>query len=296
MDFDRLKAFYYVARAGSVTQAARDLNVSQPALSQKISKLQEEMNTRLFKRTSEGLVVTAKGEILVKKVAGILNEVEGLGDYLESVENADSGDITLTATVAVASLWLINVIPEFMEMHPSIRLNVIGSDEKLDLAMREADVAIRPYIPNEPLLIQKPLHTFHAYLYASEAYLEKHGTPKTVEDLKDHHLISFGGNNIVAPYLDIDWHLRLLPENITPHCRLSVNSSYALQKMAESGLGIISMTKEGIRMCKTKLVRVLPEIKGPVVNVYYIYPSKLEGVKRIHTLYDFLNDRLKAVA
>ncbi len=85
-------------------------------------------------------------------------------------------------------------VGEFLDLYPDVRIELILTNEELDLAMREADVAIRMRRPAQPDLIQRRLFTVHYHAFASVDYVKRFGEPKTIEELDDHRLVSFGGN------------------------------------------------------------------------------------------------------
>jgi DNA-binding transcriptional LysR family regulator len=151
--------------------------------------------------------------------------------------------------------------------------------------MREADLAIRMQAPRQPDLIQRHLVTIGMHVYASPEYLKRFGTPEKPEDLDNHRLISFG-EEIRAPISNINW---LLEAGATKERRpiLQINSSYGIYRAAVSGLGIAGlpdyMAREG-----ANLVRILPELSGPSIETYFVYPEELRASKRISVFRDFL--------
>ena len=111
-----------------------------------------------------------------------------------------NGDLKVTTTVGIGVHWLTPRLGEFIDLYPDIRITLITTDEELDLAMREADVAIRLRQPTQPDLIQRKLFSVHFHAYASPEYLKRFGTPRTLEDLDNHRILLLGGS-IVPTYL-----------------------------------------------------------------------------------------------
>src|SRR4026207_2249583 len=105
-----------------------------------------------------------------------------------------TGDLKVTTTVGLGSIWLAQRVSEFLDLYPDVRVGLILTNAGLDLAMREADVAIRLRRPAQPDLIQRRLFTVHFHVYASKDYVKRFGEPKTLEDLDEHRIISFGGD------------------------------------------------------------------------------------------------------
>jgi len=174
-----------------------------------------------------------------------------------------------------------------------MKLTILGNDQELDLAIRQADVAIRPAMLHQPDLVQQYLMTWHLKLYASKSYLEQFGVPEKIEDLNDHQLLTFA-EDTTSPYGNINWLLRLgaqLNQQRTPY--LSINSTQGLQQAAEAGLGIAAISIEYPGLKNSKLIQVLPQVEGPEIDIYYVYPGQLKHSKRVTVLGDYLADVLK---
>jgi DNA-binding transcriptional LysR family regulator len=290
MDWDKLKTFYYVVKAGGITASGPYLHLSQPAISRQIKNLEYSLKKALFLRRRDGCVLTEEGEVLYSSVKKMIEEAEYATSRIFAMSDEPTGEIKITTTNALASSWLPRYVPTFLEQYPNISFTIIGNDQDLDLKTREADVAIRTYAENQPDLVQDYLSSFHLGLYASEKYLQKHGIPKKVQDLDNHRLLSFGEYKI-HPYGNINWCLTVgAYKDRKPF--LSINSSQGLHLMAENGLGIAALSKE-YASNNTKLVRILPHVDGPKIDIYYVYPTRLKEIKRIAVLGEFLRNELK---
>jgi DNA-binding transcriptional LysR family regulator len=288
MDWDKLRVFYHVAKAGSFIRAAENLNITQSTLSRSIQILEYLLKTQLFNRVPKGVVLTKQGELLFNKVEQMFANFEEAKAQIQDETEKPQGSLKVASTVALASLWLIELIPGFLELYPDIELDIIGHDEKLDVKSREADVSIRPFIDDQSDLIQTYLFSCFLELYASPIYLEKFGVPKAPEDLDHHRIITFGESTI-RPYSDIDWPLRIgsKPERIRkPY--VSINSSKGASRLAELGVGIVALSKEFPGIDTMNLIKVLPEISGPIIDLYYVYPQALKNSKRVQVFGEYL--------
>ena len=107
-----------------------------------------------------------------------------------------NGELKVTTTLGIGVHWLTPRLGEFLDLYPDIRITLITTDEELDLAMREADVAIRLRQPTQPDLIQRKLFSVHFHAYASPEYLKRFGTPRTLEDLDKHRIVLLGGSTV----------------------------------------------------------------------------------------------------
>lgn len=288
LDWDKLKIFYYVAKAKSFNRASHELNVSQSALSRSVQLLEHLLKIQVFNRVPKGLVLTKEGEILFEKVAEMMASLEDAKSAIQEEFLEPRGNLKVATTVALASLWLVEIIPGFLEKYPEIELDIIGHDEKLDVKAREADVSIRPFIEDQQDLIQHYLFSCFLQLYASPEYLNKYGCPRVASDLDNHRIITFGESTI-RPYSDIDWPLRIgAKQNSMRKPYISINSSKGASRLAELGLGIVALSKEFPGIAEMNLVPILPKIKGPVIDLYYVYPLALKNSKRVQVLKEYL--------
>src|SRR6266571_241694 len=194
MDWDKLKVFHAAAEAGSFTHAGEQLGLSQSAVSRQVSALEQELNAPLFHRHARGLILTEQGELLYRTAHEVFMKLEAARAKLTDSRERPHGDLKVTTTVGIGVHWLTPRLGEFVDLYPDIRILLITTDEELDLAMREADVAIRLRQPVQPDLIQRKLFSMHFHAYASPEYLKRAGTPHSPEDLDNHRILTIGGD------------------------------------------------------------------------------------------------------
>jgi DNA-binding transcriptional LysR family regulator len=287
MDWDKLRIFHAVAEAGSFTHAGETLNLSQSAVSRQISSLEESLNVALFHRHARGLILTEQGELLYRTAHEVFSKLAMAEAQLGESKDRPKGQLKVTATQAFGSAWLTPSMVEFIELYPDVEVDLVLEDRELDLSMREADVAIRMQPPRQPELIQRHLLTMHTYVYAAPNYLKRHGIPKTPEDLDGHRIIVFGEDQR-PPVPEIDWLMRSGTRKDRPRRPvLKVNSVYAIRRAVQSGMGLASLP-EFMATDSQNLVRVLPELQGPRIDAYFVYPEELRNSKRIQVFRDFL--------
>ena len=292
MDWDKLRIFHAVAQAGSFTHAGEELALSQSAVSRQVSSLEDELGVSLFHRHARGLILTEQGELLYSTAHDVFGKLAIAKAMLADSKAKPSGDLRVTTTVGFGSTWLTPRIREFLELYPDISLSLICEDRELDLAMREADVAIRLSAPTQPDLVKRRLLTVHNHIYATRDYIERHGEPEKVEDLDKHAIVVYGSE--APPSLrNVNW---LLNFGSKPHTRrrpvLQVNNIYGLVLAVESGLGIAALPDYMVHG-NNSLIRVLPDIEGPSFDTYFVYPEELRNTKRIGVFRDFLISKVQ---
>lgn len=286
MDWDKLRIFHAVADAGSFTHAGHELNLSQSAVSRQISALEEDLHVPLFHRHARGLILTEQGEVLYRTAHDVFTKLAAAKTRLMDSKEKPSGELRITTTVGLGSIWLTPRIKEFMELYPDIQVQLLLEDEELDLSMREADVAIRLRRPTQPDLIQRKLFTVHHHVYASVDYVKKHGIPKSTEELDKHKILIFG---VSATYLN---NLTMLQtagraEGDPRRVALRVNSAYGLRRAAQSGAGI-AILADYLVAPDMNLVQIDLPIDTPEYDTYFVYPEELKETKRVTAFRDFL--------
>jgi DNA-binding transcriptional LysR family regulator len=287
MDWDKLRVFHAVAEAGSFTHAGEALNLSQSAVSRQISALEESLSVPLFHRHARGLILTEQGELLYHTAREIFSKLAMTEAMLSESKDRPKGPLKVTTTVSFGSAWLTPRIREFTDLYPEIQVTLVVDDSELDLSMREADVAIRMSPPRQPDLVQRHLMTVRYRVYASTDYLKRFGTPQKPEDLDKHRLIIYGEDGR-QPVRNINWLREVgARAGVERQAIFMVNNVYAIFRAVESGLGIAALPDFMVQEAAS-LVRILPELSGPEVEAYFVYPEELRSSKRIAVFRDFL--------
>ena len=287
MDWNRLRIFQTVAENGSFTRAGDILELSQSAVSRQIAALEKSLGVVLFHRHSRGLLLTEQGEVLYRATREVSAKLAMTEAQIVDTRDRPSGPLTITTTLAFGSVWLTPRIRAFHALYPDIIVTLLTSDNLLDLAMREADVAIRMKEPTEPDLIRRHLMTIHWHIYAAPDYLARFGPIETIDDLARQRLIIYGQGPL-ADIADPEW---LIAHSGNPRAEgrivLESNNVYCLRQAAESGLGIAALP-DYVAWGSRQLQRVLPELQGPPFNAYFTYAEELRYSKRIGVFRDFL--------
>ena len=292
LDWDKLRLFELVAESGSFTEAARRLHMSQPALSRQIGALEEVMGAKLFHRHARGLAMTHEGEQLRAATHDMQTRLESAREAIDASRDRPTGEIRLTTTVSFGSTWLARQLGDFLDLYPDITVNLMLSDQDVDLAKREADVAVRFHAPLQTELVQKSLVGIRHYLCASPDYIARHGAPRSVADLDRHRLIAYGD---AAPEFlkGINWALELGHQGAPRVPALMIYNSHGVLQAVEAGAGIAALPSYLIRF-SGKVRVVMPELEGPVFRTFFTYPAELRRSLRVAVLRDFLAERMTA--
>jgi DNA-binding transcriptional LysR family regulator len=288
MDWDKLKVFHAAAEAGSFTHAGERLGLSQSAVSRQVSALETELAVSLFHRHARGLILTEQGELLYRTAHEVFMKLEAARTKLTDSRERPNGELKVQTTPGIGVHWLTPRLDEFLDLYPDIHITLITSEEELDLAMREADVAIRLRQPTQPDLIQRKLFSVHFHAYASPDYLKRFSTPRAHEELDKHRIVLLGGGMVPAHLQNRRWLLEIGRDGKdarTPH--LTVNNVLGVLRACQRGLGIAVLPDYLVEE-NGGLVQLFGDADTLALDAYFVYPEELKSVARIQVFRDFL--------
>ena len=290
MDWDRLRVFHAVAEAGSITHAGETLHLSQSAVSRQIQSLEHAMGATLFHRHPRGLLLTSEGEILYEATQEITAQLNASTVRLRDNREGVHGPLRVTTTLGFGIRWLTPRLPKLLDQHPGLSIEMLLTEEILDLPMRQADVAIRMRAPRQADVIGRKLWTMRVGLYATQAYLDKRGTPQTPDDLTDHDLIIYS-DKAPQPSYEMDW---LFSESFGTQSlrpRVTVSTQFAVLEAIRYDVGI-GVMPDYLAATTDSLIRVLPDHEGPEIEPHLVYARELKTSKRVAVFRTFLIDEL----
>lgn len=284
MDWDKLRVFHAVADAGSLTHAGEQLHLSQSAISRQIRGLEEQLSATLFHRHARGLLLTEQGELLYDATRAMTQKLTLAAARIRDSKDEVYGDLRVTATAGFGTIWLAPRLNRLFSAHPGLSIDLILTEQILDLPMREADVAIRMASPTQADLIRRKLMQVQMRLYASAEYIAAYGRPERVTDLSEHRLVAFS-TDAPQPSEAAGW----LQQKIAPHksSHVVINSYFGVLKAANAGLGVAALP-DYITHDYPGLVNVLPEEVSPPFSVFFTYPEELRRSQRVIAFRDFM--------
>ena len=289
MDWDKLKIFHAVTQAGSFTKAGDVLNLSQSAISRQIQSLEYELKCSLFQRHARGLSLTENGETLYKTANEVISKIKEVETDLIERKDKPSGKLVISTVVGFGGIWLTPRIKEFRDKNPDIEVELIVTNDELDLSTREADIAIWMRQPKQLNYIQKKLVDINYHIYASSKYIAKNGAPKNTRDLDKHDLITYG-KGTPSPLSEKEWILKLGSKQKRKPV-MKVNNIYSLMLAVDAGAGLAALP-DYMAVENKGLVRVLPDIKGPKYEAHFVYPQSLKNVARVKAFRDFIFNKV----
>lgn len=290
-DSSDMAVFSHVVAVGSFSAAARELAVTPSAVSKQIARLERRLGVRLFHRSSRRLSLTAPGREFHTRAVAILAAIRDAEDTVSELERAVSGTLRVSGTVAFCRTQILPLLPAFLERHPDLRLEFELSDRRLDLPAEEIDLAIRvgEQLDN-PDVVSRRLADFRRIICAAPGYLERHGTPRTPAELRDHNCLTLYTS---ARFNDWSFDGELGSEHLPVSGSFAANSIDALYQAALAGLGLARLSTFLVAedLGAGRLVRVLPGHMHEHAAIYLLYPGRLGPPARSRAFVDFLLER-----
>jgi DNA-binding transcriptional LysR family regulator len=282
LDWNQLKAFLETAETGSLSAAARKLELTQPTLSRQVAAIEQHMGVTLFERVGKAMALTPTGLELLEHARAMGAAAEALGLAATGRSQAVGGVVSVSATDAVAAQLLPPLVRRLREQEPGIAIEVISSNAVSDLLRREADIAIRHVKPEQPDLIARLIREASASFYASEDWVRIHGHPRNAEEAA--HL-AFVGSDRSGQYLGyLRQHgLHLSEANFSCYAEHSVAS----WSLVRQGMGIGAMMDE-IARDTPGIVRVLDDVPPVRFPVWLVSHRELRTSRRIRVVFDAL--------
>ncbi len=280
-----LEVFATVAASGSMSLAAKELGYSPAVISKRIKRLEEKLGARLFQRTTRQISLTEAGQGFYERVLAVLEGLEDAEDFVSGRANTVNGTLKISAPTSFGRMHIAPHLKTFMERHPDLSVNLVLSDEFIDIIEGGYDLAIRIADLNSSSLVARRLAPVRRVLCASAEYVTAHGMPATIEDLKKHRCLPAHNNDI--------WRLEGPGGalSIRPEGMLVTNSSEVIREAVISGLGIAlrSTWDIGHELRAGRLVQVLSSYEGSRnVTLSAVYPSRQFLPAKVRLFIDYL--------
>lgn len=289
LDWNRARAFLATAEAGSLSAAARSLDLSQPTLSRQIAAFEAELDVTLFERVGKRLLLTEAGETLLFHVRAMGEAATAMTLAASGRAEAIEGRVSISASDVYAAYILPEIVERIRREVPQVTLVLISSNALSDLHRREADIALRNVMPEGDGLIAKRLRDSTAGLYASCDWVERHGHPRSFSDIATQDLIGFEDLEGFTQHLQ-NAGMNAAKEDF----RLSSESGVAVWEMVKRGLGVCAMARE-IANRTENVVELFPETPIATFPIWLVTHRELRTSRRIRLVYDILAEELPHV-
>lgn len=284
-NWDDVIFFLEVARARNLVRAGQKLKVDHTTVSRRVRELERSLNTTLFKRSKAGFALTEPGLRLLQYAEGMENNANAIIESIVGSEQADAaGAVRIASMEGIGSMYLTECMADLRAAYPSIQVEMITDTRLLDMTRREADIFISFFKPKGRRLTTRKIGEFKTFLYASDAYLQRHATPSDLKELDTHDFIDF-----------IDEHIhikenRWLTDILRPSHVVFRSTSLISQYIAAcSGLGV-AMLPSYVAAQNPDLRPILPSYFS-VRDIWLSVHEDLLHIARIKAVIGFLEKR-----
>ncbi|VWC36084.1 LysR family transcriptional regulator [Burkholderia lata] len=292
IDLNQLLVFVRVAQAGSLSEAARRLDLPKSTVSRKISDLEERVGERLIQRTTRKLSLTDAGRVLFERVAPALSDIEDAESAVTGMRGTPRGVLRVAAPMSFRKLGPI--VAEYLVRHPDVAVEMVCSDHRVDLVEGRFDVAIRAGALVDSTLVARNLKSAKFMLVVAPEYSERHGVPNTPAELTNHACVVFGGG-VTPSVWTLESRGRRVEIRVTP--RLTVNSMEIAREAALAGVGIArlpeSFCADDVR--EKRLTHLLVDWSFTEIPVYALYPTRRHLSPKVVAFVDLLAERYRSL-
>jgi DNA-binding transcriptional LysR family regulator len=286
--------FSLLARCGSFSATARELNVSTPAVSKRLAQMEARLGVQLLNRTTRRVSLTPEGETYLAHARRILADIADMEQLVSRTQSTPQGLLRVNATLGFGRSYIAPLISDFVRIHPQVQVQLQLSVDPPPLASDAFDVCIRFGEPPDARVIARRIAPNRRLLCASPAYLAQRGTPKIPSDLARHDCIGIRQGD------DAYGHWRLSParksgavEVVKVRGGLSTNDGEIAVNWALEGHGIVMRAEWDVAryLRSGRLVQVLADHHTPPADIYAIYPQRHQAAARVRAFVDFLVGR-----
>lgn len=282
---EAMAMFVRVVERGSFSAVARELGTTQPTVSKQIRALEQRLGGRLIARSTRQLSLTDEGQRYYRQCREILSAVDSAEHSFQTGREAVAGPLRVASSVSFGRLQIAPRLQAFLQRYPEVTVDLLLSDQNVELVSEGIDVAIRIGELKDSSLIARHLGVTRRLMVAAPAYLQTHGTPQTSDDLSRHNCLLF---NLLE---DFDtWTFNDGQSSVQVRGNVRSNNSEAIRQMVLSGLGI-SLSPSWLYRRDIeagRVVQILPAYVPASLPINALLPANRRQSARVRAFVDFL--------
>jgi len=291
---DDLRFFVRLVAAGNLSEAARRLYSSPPAMSRRLVALEQRLGVKLIERSSRRFTMTEEGVFLHERALNILAEVDEIEAELSTKGKSPAGLIRIGAPMEIGRRRIAPLVGEFQKRFPKIKCELVLSDAGLEVMHDELDIAFRTMAPNEQDVVALTMIKSHRAACASPEYLARHGEPRVPQDLIQHDCLCLVRGRMV---FDRWRFLRAgKPIDVKVHGSLASTSGEVIHAWALEGLGIAYKVKWDIEddLRDGRLIECLTEYAWKPACLHGVYQARQTQPERLQAFLKYMRASFKA--
>jgi DNA-binding transcriptional LysR family regulator len=285
-----LVAFVRTVDAGSFSAASRLIGTTQSAVSKSVARLERRLGVQLIQRSTRTLNLTAEGQAYYERVKPLLQSIEDAEDVVQVASEA-KGLLRVSAPQEFGRVLIARWAPEFLARHPGVKLELNVTDRIVDIIREGYDLAVRMGALRDTELISRKLANLRWVLVASPAYIERHGRPETIGDLRSHACLRYVSSGRPWPFEFANG------ESIVPDGPFDTDDSGSIRQAAVNSAGIAYQLRMTVTDLLTdgRLVEVLPHLAMPTLPAYVLHAFGRQLPIRGRLFIDFMVEKLSGL-
>lgn len=283
--------FAVLARSGSLSAAARELDLSTPAVSKRLAQMEQRVGVALVNRTTRRMSLTPEGEVYLEHARRVLGTIDELEQTLGLAKATPKGLLRVNATLGFGRSHVAPLVSRFVKRHVDIEVQLQLSVNPPPITDDAFDVCIRFGAPPDSRLVARRLAANRRLLCAAPSYLARHGMPKTPADLARHACITIRqGDEAYGLWRLTGRGRQATPQAVKVRGPLSTNDGGIAVSWALEGHGILMRAEWDIarHLAAGRLVQVLPQFDTPDADLYAVWPQAHQGSRRVRAFVEFV--------
>ena len=290
---EAMQIFIRVAELASFTRAADSLGIPKASASTAVQQLEATLGARLLHRTTRKVQMTHDGQAFYERSKDLLTDIDELQAMFQQGEQSLRGRLRVDMSNGVARIFVLPRLPEFMQAHPLIELELSSTDRLVDLVREGFDCVLRVGPLVDSSLVARTLGVFRIINCASPAYLKRHGTPKTLDDLARHQLIHYV-STLGARSPGWEYPVGNGYQSLPMAGSITVNNSDSYTAACVAGLGLIQAPAAGLQplIDAGRLVEVMPDCRAEPMPVSLLYANRRNLPRRVQAFMTWITQVL----
>ncbi|MFT5592554.1 MAG: DNA-binding transcriptional LysR family regulator [Oceanicoccus sp.] len=280
MDWNSLKVFLAIARRGSLSAAADELEVNHSTIFRRLNAFEDQIGGRLFERINNRYELTALGHELLKLAQNIENSFDGINRHIVGKDFKLNGVVKITAPNNIAYRYLPRYISDFNKVYPDIRIELLVSNQEFNMSNRQADIAVRATLSPPEHLIGKQVRVLNWSVFGSKKYENNFGLPDSTSELINHSLI--GATGAMSRLPAFIWQDKHFSDQVVARS----DDLTAMSYLVESGLGLAFLPDD---QSKPELIKLFGINENNLSHLWLLTHPDLRNVERIKLVMQHLS-------
>lgn len=293
--FESMRLFMRIVELGSFTKAAEDMDLPRATVTHAVQQLEKRLGARLLQRTTRQVRATLDGEAYYERCQRLIADLEETEAAFSQSQVRPKGKLRVDLQGSLAMHFLLPHLGEFCEKYPDIELDIGMGDRLVDLVREGVDCVLRGGEPRDSSLVVRRITENPQLTCASAAYIRRHGTPLSIESLREHRAVNYISSS-TGRRLPFDFLVDGQPRSVQVPGTVAVRQADAYHACCEAGLGLIQIPRYHIedKLADGSLVEVLAPFRPAPMPVSVLYPHSRQLSPRVRVFIDWVAERMSA--